>query len=60
MFGDIQAELQTAWLAGPGRESCPEEGQMKVQIGIYTSNEGTSNDRRGGWGSNKNEEQVEG
>ena len=33
MFGDIHAELQTAWLAGPGRESCPEEGQMKVQIG---------------------------
>ena len=27
----IQAELETAWLAGPGRESCPEEGQLKVQ-----------------------------
>lgn len=33
MSGDIQAELQTAWLAGPGRESCPEESQMKVQRG---------------------------
>ena len=31
--GDIQVELQTAWLAGPDRESCPEEGQMKVQTG---------------------------
>ena len=29
----IQAKLQTAWLARPGRESCPEEGQMKVQTG---------------------------
>lgn len=29
----IQAELETAWLAGPDRESCPEEGQMKVQTG---------------------------
>ena len=31
--GDIQAELQTAWLAGPGKVSCPKEGQMKVQTG---------------------------
>ena len=23
--GDIQAELQTVWLAGPGKESCPKD-----------------------------------
>lgn len=34
--------------------------KKKKKKTIYTSNEGTSNDRRGGWGSNKNEEQVEG
>ena len=31
--GDIQAELQIVWLAGPGKVSCPKEGQMKVQTG---------------------------
>ena len=33
MSGAIPAELETAWLAGPDRQSCPEEGQMKVQTG---------------------------
>ena len=41
--GDIQAELQTAWLAGPGKESCPKEGQMKVQTGgVWRADSSTS------------------
>ena len=43
MSGGIQDELETAWMAGPGRESCPEEGQMKVQAGtIWRANSSTN------------------
>lgn len=41
--GDIQVELQTAWLAGPGKESCPKEGPMKVQTGgVWRADSSTS------------------
>ena len=48
--GDIQAELETAWLADPGRESCPEEGQMKVQAGTVWRANSSTNVALGGQG----------
>ena len=48
--GGIQDELETAWLADPGRESCPEEGQTKVQSGTVWRANSSTNVALGGQG----------